>query len=248
MFGTRLYRCCEREQFLFRGGHGDDLRGHHALCINAGRERMRRGQFIKPHALAIGRPLRRSGGNARPRSQSAEPVPVRVNDVDTQLLRMLPSRLGNFVRLEVEISVRGERDPLAVGRPRRPEKAVQLARRRLQGRCARQIAQLARPEIHYPDVGRMRAAGRNERHLIPVWRKCRLIVKRWVVGEALQPRPIHAYAIEIGFAGAVAFGGKHDPFAIRRKGCVIVESGGGKQRMFAGAIDVGDVERHLRRT
>src|SRR6202035_4895362 len=43
----------------------------------------------------------------------------------------------------------------------------------------------------------------------------------------------------------VALRGKHDPFSVGRKRCVVVEAGGGKQRMLAGAIGVGDVERHL---
>src|ERR1700730_8434842 len=140
-----------------------------------------------------------------------------MNDVDAQLLRVFPSWLGKDVRLEVEISVRGERYPLAVGRPRGPEKAVQLASLRLQSRPARQVAQLACLEIQCPDVGSMRAASRYERQWISVRRECRLIVKGRVVGQALESRAIQADTIKIGLAVAAALGGKHNPSAVRRK-------------------------------
>ena len=83
-------------------------------------------QFIKDDASTVRRPLRRTRRHASG-CQPAEPFAIRLNHVDAQFLRVLPTRRRLDVRLERKIPIGRERDPLAVWRPRRPEEPVQLA-------------------------------------------------------------------------------------------------------------------------
>ncbi len=129
--------------------------------------------------------------------------------------RVFPCWIGIDVRLEIKVPVGGKRDPLAVGRPGWSEVTVHLPRSRLQRRRTGQIARLTGREVQNPDAGVVGPARGDKGDLIAVRREGRLVVERWIVRQTLEARAIHMHAIEIGFAGTVAFRCKCDPLPIR---------------------------------
>ena len=161
---------------------------------------------------------------------------------------MLPTGCWLDVRLERKVPVRRERDPRAVGRPGRPERPVQRAcvRRTCWRPPTCQVARLPGVQIKNPDIGGVRTTRRDKRDVTAVGRHRRLVVQIRIVRQTLETRAIRTDTIDIRLTRTGAFGRKDDPLAVRRKGRVVVEAGGAKQRPLACTVCVGDIQNHLR--
>src|SRR5258707_4805293 len=85
--------------------------------FHASRERLLRCHAVSYDVSAI-RPPFRASSEAAACGNFFEPRAVGVNDVDICQLKALPTTMG---KRRIMIAAGGERDPLAVGRPRRPE-------------------------------------------------------------------------------------------------------------------------------
>src|SRR5262249_59550369 len=83
------------------------------------------------------------------------------------------------------VGVGGDREPLAVRRPRRAKETAGLVRIALDAVLPGQIAQLSSLEVEQPDVGLVAVTRGDERERRPVGRKHGLIVDRVTYGKTL---------------------------------------------------------------
>ena len=160
--------------------------------------------------------------------EATESAAVRTNDVDAELLHVLPTG-AVAVAEPLGVPVGGEGDPLSIGRPGGTEERVRLGESPwIAG--ARQVAELPGREIEDPHVRPVRVARGDERESLSIGREHALIVERGAVRQPLQSGAVGMHAIDVRLSEAVALGGEDDPLAVRRVGRVVVEAGGRQQR------------------
>ena len=138
-----------------------------------------------------------------------QPRAVGVHEIDVRELQVLPAAAAHRHRAA---AIGGERDPFAVGRPRRPEVAAGPRRQRLR---------LLRLQIHRPQIGRAAVASRDEHELFAVGRERGLIVVGGTIGQALEAGAVGFDAKEIG--GSFAVRCEDDRSAVGRPDRVVVD-------------------------
>ena len=146
------------------------------------------------------------------------------------------------------VAIRGKRDPLPVGGPSRPERAVRTRRVHDIGCASGQLAPLSSRKIDCPDIGAITIGGGDESALRPVGRKHQCVFHRWRFDNRLDVAAIWPTAEHVGLAVAIALAGERDPFSIGRKTGVIILVALRKQHPLIAAIGIGDVEGRSRRT
>src|SRR5262245_49951971 len=145
-----------------------------------------------------------------------------MNNVERGRLNQLPAAataslgrrgIGTGTRMR-GIAIRGEGDPLAVGRPAGTEIAAVRPR---------QMTDMTSRERLNPDVGVASFAGGDECQRSAVWRQHALIVEGGIVRESLQSTAVDMHPIDVCRTAAIR--GEHDPVAVRGKGGVVVDRG-----------------------
>src|ERR1019366_4583809 len=179
---------------------------------------------------AIRHPFRASAETAAV-SDFLQPRAVRMNDVDIGQLKTLPTPMSKRGSV---IAARRERDPLAVGRPRRPEITALFRSETLD---------LARRDIHRPERGRAPAASAHEDQPLPIRRNRRLVVVGRIVRQLFETGAIRLDEKKIRRARAI--GSEDDERSMRSPSGIIVGILGGEQWMFVAAVGRGDEETDL---
>src|SRR5262249_33819851 len=143
-------------------------------------------------------------------------------DVEVCELKMFPASMRKW---QVTHSVRRERNPLAVGRPRRSE---------ISSRPRSYHFSRPRPQIHRPKVGRAAGPSAHKHESFAVWRKRSLVIIGGAVGESFQTGSVRFHSIQI--CGAVALGREDDRRSIWRPNRIVVNVSWGNQWMLVATV------------
>src|SRR5688572_19679355 len=127
------------------------------------------------------------------RRDAAEAFAIGADHIDAELLCMLPT-VAAAMAAPIGVAIGREREPLAVGRPRRPEEAVGPGGIALHLFGAGQVAHLAALEIEYPDVGAIAVARRNKSETRAVRREHGRILDCRAGNERLDTSAVEARA------------------------------------------------------
>ena len=159
-------------------------------------------------ALAVSRP---SGVAAEVSvlRNTLEPRAVGVNEIDVDELEPLPSAFGGG---KAAVAVRREGDPLAIGRPRRPEIATPSCGQR---------PRLAGGEVQDPKIRKTLGPRRDKGDLAAIGRECGLIVVGRIGGQPFDIAAVGMHAEEIG--GSAPLRRKGDPIARGRPRGIVIE-------------------------
>ena len=180
------------------------------------------------------------------RCDAAEALAIGADHIDAELLRVLPA-VAAAVAAPVGVAVGREGEPLAVGRPCRPEEAVGAGGIALHLFGASQVAHLAALEIEHPDVGAIAVAGRDESETRAVGREHGRILDGRAGDHRLDAGAVEARAEHIRLPGAVALRRKHHALAVGRERRVVFEHRVLQELALTGPVGIGDVEIGRRR-
>jgi hypothetical protein len=154
-----------------------------------------------------------------------------VHQINVRELEVLPAAAAHRHRAA---AIGGERDPLAVGRPGRPEIAARPRGQRLP---------FSRLQIHRPQIGGPTVASGDEDQLLAVGRKRGLVVVGGTVGQALEAGSVGSDPKEIG--GAFAVRCEDDRPAVGSPDRVVVNLAQTQEGMLVAAVRVGDEQTNL---
>lgn len=118
-------------------------------------------------------------------SETFQAAPVGMDKVDVDQMQAFPSA---FRCRQIALSVRGKRDPLAVGRPGRAEVAAV---------AGSQWPGLARCQIENPEIGGSRGPRSNKHDPFTIGRAGGLIVIRGILRQPMELSTVRVNAIQV---------------------------------------------------